>query len=695
MLNDKKATELFSKSIDSELTETESNQLDAHLSNSEAAKAFAELAQTIDKSIVENSGISESSDGGTGLSEDAKNRLSDSIQKAIEKKPELAATLLDSNDPPSDQRFVLQNQQEIHTGDSREASSPYTIVRKLGEGGLGNVWLARDEKLNRNVAIKEMNSHALQSPKAWQRFEREAEITGQLEHPNVVSLYQYGTDRNTGEPFYAMRFVGKRTLADAITEYHDRCLAGKCDPLILHRLLTAFLGVCQAIAYAHSRGVIHRDLKPENVGLDNFGQVIVLDWGLAKVVDDSDLSSQLSGDVELSGEALAETLAGEIIGTPLFMSPEQAAGESVSQQADIYGLGAILFAILTGYAPHEPKKSQTAEPLKIKDVLKSIQNSESPRPRDFRSDIPIDLEAICMKAMARKKYARHETASELANDVERWMVDLGQRQSEYETMRMEGHELRTNTQASVRDLETNVRFMSNLPPIQELIRAESVEDSIAWRDRLITIFSGLLRAKSDYRSIVYSRLDQDEFTELVRVERHSTVHSNIRSIPRSRLRSGASSDFMHRVGKNDPDEVYTSLACGALNDAGDCEKKNVTLFAGVPIFDSQKEDLYGVVIIECDLDHILKEQLNRRFVATDILVACDTYQTIHHTNAHHGIVAESVGQPIQTTRPEFSEAIEQLQEKMEYIDKTNQQIYGARLWLNANPHGIMFLLSHK
>ena len=203
-----------------------------------------------------------------------------------------------------------------------------------------------------------------------------------------------------------MRFVGKRTLADAITEYHDRCLAGNCDPLILHRLLTAFLGVCQAIAYAHSRGVIHRDLKPENVGLDNFGQVIVLDWGLAKVVDDSDLSSQLSGDVELSGEALAETLVGEVIGTPLFMSPEQAAGESVSQQADIYGLGAILFAILTGDAPHEPKQSPTSEPLKIKDVLKSIQKNESPRPRDLRSDIPIELEAICMKAMALKEICK-------------------------------------------------------------------------------------------------------------------------------------------------------------------------------------------------------------------------------------------------------------------------------------------------
>jgi len=694
MLNDKKATELFSKSLDGELTDGEATQLEAHLSNSEAAKAFAELAKTIDKSIVENSGISDSSLGESALSQDAKNRMSDSILRAMEKNSNLAATLLDSNDSPEDQQFALQSPKENQLHDSRETSSPYTIVRKLGEGGLGNVWLARDEKLNRNVAIKEMNSHALESPNAWQRFEREAEITGQLEHPNVVSLYQYGTDRKTGEPFYSMRFVGKRTLADAITEYHDRCLAGKCDPLILHRLLTAFLGVCQAIAYAHSRGVIHRDLKPENVGLDNFGQVMVLDWGLAKVVDDSDLSSQLSGDVELSGEALAETLAGEVIGTPLFMSPEQAAGESVSQQADIYGLGAILFAILTGYAPHEPKKSKTSAPLKIKEVLKDIQKSESPRPRDLRSDIPIELEAICMKAMALKKFARHDTASELANDVERWMVNQGQRQSEYETMRMEGRELRTNTQASVRDLETNVRFMADLPPIQELIRAKSAEDTSAWRDRLITIFSGLLKAKSDYRSIVYSRLDGKDFTELVRVERHSTVHSNIRSIPRSRLRAGTSSEFIERVGQNDPDEVYTSLACGALHDAEKCEKKEVTLFAGVPVFDAQEEDLYGVVIIECDLDHILKQQLNRRFVATDIIVACDTYQTILHSNGNDGIVDDSVGKPLQATRSELTKAIAHLQEKMEYIDKTNQQVYGARLWLNANPHGIMFLLSH-
>ena len=121
----------------------------------------------------------------------------------------------------------------------------------------------------------------------------------------------------------------------------------------------------------------------------------------------------------------------------------------------------------------------------------------------------------------------------------------------------------------------------------------------------------------------------------------------------------------------------------------------MTLFAGVPIFDAQEEDLYGVVIIECDLDHILKQQLNRRFVSTDIIVACDTYQTILHSNGSDGIVEESAGKPLQATRPDLSKAIAHLQEKLEYIDKTNQQVYGARLWLNANPHGIMFLLSHE
>ena len=314
-----------------------------------------------------------------------------------------------------------QSSRSKQTGDARQLDSRYTLIRKIGEGGLGDVWLGRDENLKRNVAIKEMNRSAIGSEKAWQRFHREAEITGHLEHPNVVSLYQSGTDPQTGEPFYVMRFVGKRTLADAIAEYHERCDIGKCDPLILHRLLSAFLDVCQAIAYAHSRGVIHRDLKPENVALDNYGQVIVLDWGLAKLSEDGDLGAQLSGETHVPDSVLAKTMVGEAIGTPLFMAPEQAAGDlqAIDHKTDIYGLGAILFGILTGSPPHEKSSAGQQGMLPIEEILKTISQNETPSPRDYVKSVPIELEAICKKAMSKKKYARHESASDLATEVER------------------------------------------------------------------------------------------------------------------------------------------------------------------------------------------------------------------------------------------------------------------------------------
>ena len=144
----------------------------------------------------------------------------------------------------------------------REALVEYAIVRRLGIGGLGSVWLARDQTLNRLVAIKEVNERGAESPVALARFRREAEITGQLEHPNIVPVYQSGEDTHSKHPFYVMRFVGKKTLADAIADYHTRRAAGLSDTVELHRLLGAFLSVCQAVAFAHSRGVLHRDLNP-------------------------------------------------------------------------------------------------------------------------------------------------------------------------------------------------------------------------------------------------------------------------------------------------------------------------------------------------------------------------------------------------------------------------------------------------
>ncbi len=701
MLNDKKVSELISKSFFGSLSVQESDEMAKHIQEDEASREFAEFSKMIQGSVAELGSLALQGDEAVapGLSDDAKARLRDSVNLAVERQyaeSQLAGTINanvdETREPIFDSGLVLTENQP---GDMRQASSRFSLIRQIGQGGLGKVWLARDEKLNRNVAVKELNHHALQSPKAWQRFNREAEITGHLEHPNVVPLYQYGTDSKSGEPFYAMRFVGKRTLEDAIEEYHDRCQAGQCDPLILHRLLSAFLDVCQAIAYAHSRGVIHRDLKPENVALDNFGQVIVLDWGLAKIADDGELGSQLSGDHDLSDESLAKTMAGEVIGTPLYMSPEQASGGEICEKTDIYGLGAILFAILAGSAPHENSGISAEGNLRIQDVLKSIAENDSPSPRDYRSGVPIELEEICKKAMSRKKYARHETASELANEVERWMVDQGRRQSQYENMRLEGRELRANIQAAVRDLETNARFMSKLPPIQELISADKSEDNKAWRDRLVTIFTGLLNAKPHYRNIVYSQVNGDQFTELARVERHSTVHSNIRSIPRSRLKTDTISEYIGNVIKQNPDEVYTSLACNPLCDSTFECTKTVTLIAGVPVFDEETEEIFGVVLIECDLDRVWQEQMNRRFTAADIVVACDTFHVMKHNNTSEGLIEETIAEPIAKVLPKFNAAVEALQKKSEYIDETDRQIYGARLWLIQKQHGLMFLLSQK
>lgn len=585
---------------------------------------------------------------------------------------------------------------EKKSGDARQLDSRYTLIRKIGQGGLGDVWLGRDENLKRNVAIKEINRSAIGSEKAWQRFHREAEITGHLEHPNVVSLYQSGTDPNTGEPFYVMRFVGKRSLADAIAEYHERCELGKCDPLILHRLLSAFLDVCQAIAYAHSRGVIHRDLKPENVALDNYGQVIVLDWGLAKLAEDGELGVQLSGETQIPDSVLAKTMVGEAIGTPLYMAPEQAAGDldAIDHKTDIFGLGAILFAILTGSAPHEKSSMGEQGMLPIEEILKIISNNATPSPRDYVKSVPFELEEACKKAMSKKKYARHESASELATEVERWMIDQGRRQAEYENMRMEGRELRANLESEVRDLEANARFMSSLPPIQSLIGADP-ERNQDLSEKLTTIFTGLLRAKPNFRNIIYCRVDDDQYQEIVRVERNSKEHASISTIPRSRLRNGAVCQYMKNVVNQNPEEVFTSLVCNPMSDTCEVQNSITRLVAGVPVFDQQTEQLYGAVLVECDLERVIKHQMNRRMTAADIVVSCDTFHVMMHNNTSKGWLEESVRRPVDEILPKFNDAVESLSHKMEYIDETNREIYGNRLWLVPKQHGLMFLLSQK
>ena len=296
-----------------------------------------------------------------------------------------------------------------------EARNRYTLSRLHASGGIGRVWLARDASLGRDVALKELRPEQANKPAVVGRFLREAQLTGQLEHPGIVPIYELGQRPEDQQPFYTMRFLRGRTLAEAAAAYHQGRTRGAAGPLELRELLTAFTGVCNAVAYAHSRGVLHRDLKPHNVVLGGFGEVLVVDWGLARVMGEPEDDAP---PVELPANGTdSGTIQGQVLGTPAYMAPEQAEGrlDQLGPASDVHGLGAILFEILTGRPPFKGK-DPTA-------VLRQVIHEPPPRPGSLEKGVPRALEAICEKALAKKPSDRYGSASELANEVQRWLAD--------------------------------------------------------------------------------------------------------------------------------------------------------------------------------------------------------------------------------------------------------------------------------
>jgi serine/threonine-protein kinase len=294
-------------------------------------------------------------------------------------------------------------------------STRYTLTRVHGEGALGKVWLARDSDLNREVALKEIRSDHAANPHTIRRFVREAQVTGQLQHPNIVPVYELARRRQDDQPFYTMKLVQGRTLLGLIAAYHRPQVQAPPDQLDLQKLLSAFVAVCQAIGYAHSRGVVHRDLKPENIVVGDFEEVIVLDWGIAKLVNQPDDAGDLP-PVKVSGEGSATATRG-VLGTPAYMAPEQADARQdlIDARTDIYGLGAILFDILTGQPPHDGTS--------LTDLIMRIRMHATPRARRVNPSVPPALDAICAKAMAKERAERYAKATDLAEDVRRWMAD--------------------------------------------------------------------------------------------------------------------------------------------------------------------------------------------------------------------------------------------------------------------------------
>jgi hypothetical protein len=291
------------------------------------------------------------------------------------------------------------------------------LIRPRARGGSRRVWVAWDHHLDRKVALKEPLPEWADRPDLRQRFLDEARITGQLDHPGIVPVHDLAGADGDRPPHYTMRLVKGRSLDEAVQAYHQRRRAGQAQPLERAALLQAFVQVCQTVAYAHDRGAIHRDLKGSNVVLGDYGEVIVLDWGLAKLLGRPEGSTPLPAVALDPAEAHPPSLPGAVLGTPSYMAPEQAAGRQdlVDRRTDVYGLGAMLYEVLTGRPPFAGAD--------LEEVRRQVRTAPPADPRAVCPSAPPALAAVCLRALAKEPGQRYASALELAEEVRRWPAD--------------------------------------------------------------------------------------------------------------------------------------------------------------------------------------------------------------------------------------------------------------------------------
>lgn len=263
----------------------------------------------------------------------------------------------------------------------------YELVQEIARGGMGLVWKARQVSLNRMVAVKLLLTGKFSSPHFVKRFQTEAEAAANLQHPNIVAIYEVG--EHEGQHYFAMELVEGENLAERV----------RGNPLPQEQAAEYLKTIAEAIHYAHQRGILHRDIKPSNVLIDALDRPRITDFGLAK---------RLDGDSDM-------TLSGQVIGTPHYMSPEQARGRQtwVTVASDIYSLGAVLYFLLTGRPPFDGES--------IEGVLEGVLHREPTSPRLLNPSISRDLETICLKCLSKEPAGRYPSAQALGEDVSRWL----------------------------------------------------------------------------------------------------------------------------------------------------------------------------------------------------------------------------------------------------------------------------------